>query len=181
MKIHPVQFALLFFTMSFPAIAANPIPIGDIDVSVEITEQPKIIIEKCNGERLNNISLKRSLKPEKRIYHAQTCVAVKVRRVKGGGGFRVWQQQPLILQKSQNKDGANKAFSPAEVRWGDYSASLQIIPDEKSPPLIFYPTNRFGGWNTDTYTLDISAKPPVGSHTAGLYQGVLSLIFETES
>lgn len=181
MKIRPVQFTLLFFTLPFPAIAANPIPIGDIDVSVEITEQPKIIIETCREGPLNNISLKRSLIQGKKIYHAQTCVAVKIRRVKGGGGFRVWQQQPLILHPPKNKGGANKAFSPAEVRWGDNAASLQIIPDEKSPPLIFYPINRFGGWNTDSYTLDISAKPPVGSHNAGLYQGVLTLIFEAES
>ncbi|CNF03394.1 alpha-related fimbriae minor subunit 2 [Yersinia nurmii] len=97
MKIRPVQFTLLFFTLPFPAIAANPIPIGDIDVSVEITEQPKIIIETCREGPLNNISLKRSLIQGKKIYHAQTCVAVKIRRVKGGGGFRVWQQQPLIL------------------------------------------------------------------------------------
>lgn len=158
-----------------PASATVPIPLGDIEVKLEVTAQPKMEIEKPTGGWYNNIKLNNS--PESpSLFQAEVPVTVKLRRQEG---FRVSIQNPLIL--SREAGGAHSVppvFSPAVVKWGKERASLQPL---STTPVIFTVDNGNTSQTSTDYLLHISALAPSGRDISGEYHGQLTLIFETNS
>lgn len=134
MNIYHMIAALIFPLLSLPVIASESIEIGTIDVSVQVTEKSKIIVEKTGGGPLTPLTLKHDLHQQD-IYRAQTPVTVKVKRAKG---FRVWLAQPLILrhQADGNRPGSRQ-FSAATVRLRKAGENRVNTAKLSHNPLVF--------------------------------------------
>ncbi|EKN4695863.1 hypothetical protein AXW37_16170 [Yersinia ruckeri] len=178
MNIHHMIAALILPLLSLPVIASESIEIGTIDVSVQVTEKSKIIVEKTGGGSLTSLTLKHDLHQQD-IYRAQAPVTVKVKRAKG---FRVRLAQPLILrhQSDGNRPGSRQ-FSAATVRLHKVGENRANTAKLSHNPLVFNHKHSGSGWYSQDYELDISAKAPTGNNTIGLYHGVLTLLFEAEA
>ncbi|CQD38390.1 hypothetical protein [Yersinia mollaretii] len=161
-----------------PVSATVPIPLGNIEVKLEVTAQPKIEIEKPTGGWYNNIKLNNS--PESpSLFQAEVPVTIKLRRQEG---FSVSIQTPLILSRETGDiHSVPPIFSPAEIKWGKERANLRPL---SATPEIFTVDTVDNGNTSQTstdYLLHISALAPSGRDIAGKYHGQLTLIFETNS
>ncbi|WP_050127133.1 hypothetical protein [Yersinia enterocolitica] len=151
------------------------IPLGDIDVKLEVTAQPRIEVEKPQGGWYDSIKLNPSLENHK-VYQSEVPVTVKLRRQEG---FRVSVKNPLVLTRQTDNSGAPEAaFSPAEIRWGRDRATLQLL--SAIPEIFIIDKGTTHSVGTD-YILQISALAPNGPDITGKYYGQLTLIFETNS
>lgn len=154
---------------------ADSIPLGNIDVRLEVTAHPRIEVEKPQGGWYSSIKLESS--PENHLlYQKELPVVVKLRRQEG---FRISVKNPLILARhSTVLTGADQAFSPAQVRWGTDRANLRVL---SAIPETFNITQGRTRQTSTDYILHISALAPSGPNSAGKYHGQLTLIFETNS
>lgn len=168
-----VAISLLLFWR--PVSATVPIPLGDVEVKLEVTAQPKIEIEKPTGGWYNNIKLNNS--PESpSLFQAEVPVTVKLRRQEG---FSVSIKAPLILSRDTGTaHSVPPVFSPAEVKWGKERTNLRPL---STTPAIFTVDNGSTSQTSTDYLLHISALAPSGRDIAGEYHGQLTLIFETNS
>ncbi|WP_208787089.1 fimbrial protein [Yersinia canariae] len=167
--------AILLFLPWYAASAGTPILLGDIDVKLEVTAQPRIEVEKPQGGWYTSIKLHSRLDNHK-IYQSEVPITVKLRRQ---DGFRVSVKNPLVLIRQTNDAGASRvAFSPAEIRWGQDRATLR--PLSATPETFTVNSGKSNLISTD-YILQISALAPSGQDIAGKYYGQLTLIFETNS
>ncbi|WP_145590862.1 fimbrial protein [Yersinia aleksiciae] len=160
------------------ASATLPIPLGSIDVKLEVTAQPRIEIKKPGGARndwYDNIKLNNS--PENlSLFQVEVPVNITLRRQEG---FRVSVKNPLILSRVTGAaHQVQPAFSPATVSWGRDHTNLK--PLSATPEIFTVEKGAVGQTSTD-YLLHISALAPSGQDIAGKYHGQLTLIFETNS
>ena len=156
-------------------VRADSIPLGNIDVRLEVTAHHKIEVGNPHGGWYSSIKLESS--PENHsLYQKELPVTVKLRRQEG---FRISVKNPLILTRhSTARAGADQAFSPAQVRWGTDRANLRVL--STIPEAFNVAQGKTRQTSTD-YILHISALAPSGPNSAGKYHGQLTLIFETNS
>lgn len=171
-----IKIVAILLLLPWQAISAGiPILLGDIDVKLDVTAQPRIEVEKPQGGWYDSIKLQPSLGNHK-VYQSEVPVTVKLRRQEG---FRVSVKNSLILIRQSNNSGAPEvAFSPAEIRWGRDHTTLQ--PLSTIPEIFIIDKGTTHSAGTD-YILQISALAPNGPDIAGKYYGQLTLIFETNS
>lgn len=160
------------------ASATAPIPLGSIDVKLDVTAPEKIEIENpTGGGWYSNIKLENT--PENRsLFQAEVPVRVKLRRAES---FTISVKTPLILTRETSAaHSVALAFLPAEVKWGraGHLQPLAAIPQKFT---VDKGTTSQTSQNSADYLLHISALAPDGQDTAGKYQGQLTLIFEINS
>ncbi|MGP6381159.1 fimbrial protein [Yersinia bercovieri] len=158
------------------ASATAPIPLGSIDVKLDVTAPEKIEIENPKGGGwYNNIKLENT--PENpSLFQAEVPVRVKLRRAES---FTISVKTPLILTRETSAaHSAPLAFSPAKVSWGRRG---HLQPLVAATPQEFVVGKSTTSQNSADYLLHISALAPDGQDTAGKYQGKLTLIFEINS
>ncbi len=171
-----IKIAAILLLLPWQAASEGiPIPLGDINVKLDITAQPRIEVEKPQGGWYDNIKLNPSLENHK-IYQSEVPITVKLRRQEG---FRISIKNPLILIRQTNNSGVPEvAFSPAEIRWGRDRTALR--PLSAIPEIFIIDKGTAHSVGTD-YILQISALAPDEPDIAGKYHGQLTLIFETNS
>ncbi|CNF64111.1 alpha-related fimbriae minor subunit 2 [Yersinia bercovieri] len=157
------------------ASATAPIPLGSIDVKLDVTAPERIEIENpTGGGWYSNIKLENT--PENRsLFQAEVPVRVKLRQAES---FTISVKTPLILTRETSAaHSVALAFLPAEVKWGraGHLQPLAAIPQK------FTVDKGTTSQNSADYLLHISALAPDGQDTAGKYQGQLTLIFEINS
>ena len=174
MKIIKIVAIFLLFSWQ-PVSATVPIPLGEIEVKLDVTTQPRIEVEKPTGGWYNSIKLINN--PDNlSLFQAEVPVTVKLRRQ---NGFKLSVKEPLILGKETKAAySAQHVFSPAKISWGKDRANLKLI---SVTPETFIVNDDTAGLTSADYLLHISALAPTGQGTAGKYHGQLTLIFETNS
>ncbi|OMK89834.1 fimbrial protein [Yersinia pestis subsp. microtus bv. Caucasica] len=172
--MNTIKMAITLLLLSWHTCWAAT-PLGDIDVKLEVTAQPRIEIEKPHGGWYENIKLHNS--PENHaVYEVKAPVAVKLRRQEG---YKISIKNPLILTRQSDAFSAiEQTFSPAEVRWGNTRTNLRLL---SAVPESFSAPPQATRHTTTDYVLQISAKAPAGDNTAGKYHGQLTLVFEVNS
>ncbi|WP_025379873.1 hypothetical protein [Yersinia hibernica] len=169
-----IKIAAILLLFPWQAVSAGiPTPLGNIDVTLEVTAQPRIEVEKPQGGWYSSIKLNPRL-DNHRVYQSEIPITVKLRRQEG---FRISVKNPLVLIRQTN-DSAALAFSPAEIRWGQDRATLR--PLSTTPETFTVNSGKNNLMSTD-YLLQISALAPSGPNISGKYSGQLTLIFETNS
>ncbi|WP_145483744.1 fimbrial protein [Yersinia rohdei] len=155
--------------------AGIPVPLGNIDIKLEVTTLPRIEVEKPQGGWYTNINLNNS--PDNTaIYQSEVPVIITLRQ---HTGFRISVKNPLILTRQTNNSGVPEiTFSPAQVYWGENRTNLRQL---SAIPEIFTVGKRATNLTSTDYILHISALAPSGRGSAGKYHGQLTLIFETNS
>lgn len=131
--MNTIKMAITLLLLSWHTCWAAT-PLGDIDVKLEVTAQPRIEIEKPHGGWYNTIKLHNS--PENHaVYEVEVPVAVKLRRQEG---YQISIKNPLILTRQSDAFSAiEQTFSPAEVRWGNNRTNLRLlsaVPESFSVP-----------------------------------------------
>ena len=157
-------------------IRADAIPLGDINVALEVTTQPKIEVEKPTGGWYKSIKLISN--PENHsLYQAEVPVTIKLRRQES---YRISVKNPLILVRHPDVVYSSaQQFSPAEISWGTDRANMRTLPT--ATPVTFTVRQATTSQTSTDYLLQISAQAPNGSDIAGKYHGQLTLLFETNS
>lgn len=174
MKIIKLVAISLLFSWQ-PVFATAPIPLGEIEVKLDVTAQPRIEVEKPTGGWYSSIKLMNN--PDNlSLFQAEVPVTVKLRRQ---DGFKLSVKAPLILgQETKAAHSVQHVFSPARIRWGKDRANLKLL---STTPEVFTINHGSAGLTSTDYLLHISALAPTGQGTAGKYHGQLTLIFETNS
>ncbi|EPB9668759.1 fimbrial protein [Yersinia enterocolitica] len=170
--MNTLKIALILLLLPWQ-VSADDIPLGDINVALEVTAQPRIEVE--TPRSINLIS---SLK-NNGLYLASVPIAVTLRRQES---FRVFVTQPLILTR---ESGVAQKFSPAAIYLvyavaagtgiGSAKRELSEMPETFN---VVKPTSSHP--RTDFF-LNIYAQAPNGPDIAGKYHGQLTLLFETNS
>lgn len=139
--------------------------IGDIDVKLEVTAQPRIEIEKPHGGWYDNIKLHNS--PENHaVYEVEVPVAVKLRRQEG---YQISIKNPLILTRQSDAFSAiEQTFSPAEVRWGNNRTNLRLL---SAVPESFSVPHRQPATPPPIMSYRYPQKPPLGTILRGNITG----------
>ncbi|CNH25239.1 hypothetical protein [Yersinia pekkanenii] len=169
-------------------VKADAIPLGGIEVKLDVITQPLIKVEKPGGGWYNRIQLKSNVENPS-IYQTEVPITVKLHEQ---DGYRISVKNPLILTRhaiilrgvtqqghpmvSNIQD--HQEFSPAEIRWGSDHTNLRLL---SAIPETFYVDNSTSRQTSTHYLLQISAQAPRGKNTAGKYHGQLTLLFETNS
>ena len=169
-----VAISLLLFCQV--ASATAPIPLGSIDVKLDVTAPAKIQIENPKGGGwYSNIKLE-STPEDRSLFQAEVPVRVKLRRAES---FTISVKDPLILTRETSAvHSAPLVFSPAKVSWGRRG---HLQPLVAATPQEFVVGKSTTSQKSADYLLHISAQAPDGQDTAGKYQGQLTLIFEINS
>ncbi|CNF99323.1 fimbrial protein [Yersinia frederiksenii] len=155
--------------------AGTPVQLGNIDVKLEVTAQPRIEVERPQGGWYDSIKLDNS-RDDPNIYQSEVPVTVKLRNQTG---FRVSVKNPLILTRQANNVGDPElTFSPAQVYWGRNRTTLQKLT---AAPETFMVDKGTSSLISTDYVLRISALAPSEPNNTGKYHGQLTLIFETNS
>lgn len=112
--MNTIKIALILLLLPLQ-VRADPIPLGDIDVTLDVTAQPRIEVEKPQGGWYGSIKLKNT--PENHsIYQAEVPITVKLRRQES---YRISVKKPLILARHSGVMYTSaQEFSPAEISWG---------------------------------------------------------------
>ncbi|HDM8289739.1 TPA: fimbrial protein [Yersinia enterocolitica] len=172
--MNTLKIALILLLLPLQA-RADAIPLGDIDVTLEVTAQPRIEIEKPQGGWYHSITLT-STPENPSLYQAEVPITVKLRRLEG---YRISVKKPLVLtRRSGVVYSPVKEFSPANISWGTDHASLKLLSDN---PQTFTVAKSTSSQSTTDYLLQISAQAPSGLDITGKYYGQLTLLFETNS
>ncbi|HDL6963781.1 TPA: fimbrial protein [Yersinia enterocolitica] len=168
--MNTLKIALILLLLPWQ-VRADDIPLGDINVALEVTAQPRIEVETPRS-----ISLISSPK-NNGLYLASVPIAVTLRRQES---FRVSVTQPLILTRDS---GVAQEFSPAliyfvyEVGTGIRAAKREL----SETPETFNVAKTTSSQSRIELLLNIYAQAPNGPDIAGKYHGQLTLLFETNS
>ncbi|EPS8494609.1 fimbrial protein [Yersinia enterocolitica] len=167
--MNTLKIALILLLLPLQA-RADAIPLGDINVTLEVTAQPRIEVETPKSINLVN-------SPEYGgAYSAEVPITVKLRRQES---YRVSVKQPLILVRHSGAIySPAKEFSPADISLGIDHANLRPL---SQTPETFTGAKGSSSQTTTDYLLQISAQAPSGQDIAGKYHGQLTLLFETNS
>ncbi|HDM8438257.1 TPA: fimbrial protein [Yersinia enterocolitica] len=168
--MNTLKIALILLLLPLQA-TADAIPLGDINVTLEVTAQPRIEVETPKS-----INLVNSPEHGSYSYSAEVPITVKLRRQES---YRVSVKQPLILARHSGAIySPAKEFSPADISWGINHANLRPL---SQTPETFTVAKGSSSQTTTDYLLQISAQAPSGQDIAGKYHGQLTLLFETNS
>ncbi|HDL7825374.1 TPA: fimbrial protein [Yersinia enterocolitica] len=170
--MNTLKIALILLLLPLQA-RADAIPLGDINVTLEVTAQPRIEVETPKS-----INLVNSPKYWSYSYSAEVPITVKLRRQES---YRVSVKQPLILARHHSSaiNSPAKEFSPAAI--------FLIAADNRSSerlseaPKTFNVAKTTSGQTSTGHLLQIFAQAPEGPDIAGKYHGQLTLLFETNS
>ncbi|WP_392432663.1 fimbrial protein [Yersinia sp. HM-2024] len=172
--MNTLKIALILLLLPLQA-RAGAIPLGEIDITLEVTAQPRIEIEKPQGDWYNSIKLT-SDPDNPAFYQAEVPITVKLRRQES---YRISVKQPLILARHS---GAMyipvQEFSAAEIRWGTDRANMRLLSID---PETFNVAKSTSNQTSTDYLLQVTAQAPNGPDIAGKYHGQLTLLFETNS
>ncbi|HHA0036995.1 TPA: fimbrial protein [Yersinia enterocolitica] len=172
--MNTLKIVLILLLLSWQ-VRADVIPLGDINVMLEVTAQPRIEVEKPLGGWYNSIKLTNSSENHA-LYQAEVPITVKLRRHES---YCVSVKQPLILARHSGVMYTQvQKFSPAKISWGTDHANMR--PLSNKPETFSTGKNTANQTSTD-YLLHISAHSPNGPDIAGKYHGQLTLLFETNS
>ncbi|AJJ63071.1 hypothetical protein [Yersinia aldovae] len=172
--MNTIKIALILLLLPLQ-VRADPIPLGDIDVTLDVTAQPRIEVEKPQGGWYGSIKLKNT--PENHsIYQAEVPITVKLRRQES---YRISVKKPLILARHSGVMYTSaQEFSPAEISWGTDRTNMRQLSAE---PETFSVAKDTSSQISTDYLLRISAQAPSGLDITGKYHGQLTLLFETNS
>lgn len=164
-------------------VRADDIPLGDINVTLEVTAQPRIEVE--TPKSINLMPLRGS--HNNGLYSANNIpIYITLRQQES---FRVSIKQPLILTRGSD---AAQAFYPAAIYLvymvgagtsiGAAKRELSEMPETFNVADTTLDKIRTDYSLTRTrFLLNIYAKAPEGPDIAGQYHGQLTLLFETNS
>ncbi|HDL7646975.1 TPA: fimbrial protein [Yersinia enterocolitica] len=168
--MNTLKIALILLLLPLQA-RADAIPLGDINVTLEVTAQPRLEVETRRSINLVN-------SPGYGSYSAEVPITVKLRRQES---YRVSVKQPLILVRHHSSaiNSPAKEFSPAAIFLiaADNHSSERL----SEAPKTFNVAKTTSGQTSTSYRLQISAQAPEGPDIAGKYHGQLTLLFETNS
>ncbi|WP_174848156.1 fimbrial protein [Yersinia artesiana] len=154
-------------------VRADDIPLGDINVALEVTAQPRIEVE--TPRSINLISSPKN----NGLYLASVPIAVTLRRQES---FRVSVKQPLTLTRDT---GVVQEFYPATIYLVYPVAAGTGIGAAKRElsqmPETFNVAKATSSHPRTDLLLNIYARAPEGPDIAGQYHGQLTLLFETNS
>ncbi|AHG22585.1 hypothetical protein Z042_01855 [Chania multitudinisentens RB-25] len=158
---------------SVAAGAAGDIPLGNVPISINLTNLPKITVEKPGGGWYDTLALSNSAGSDIARYQVQAPVQVSIRNERH---FMVSLVEPLVLTHETN---ATLAFTTEQVAFGYQGGALQALG---STPVDFSNPALIGGTSTGSYVLSIAARQPAGGTgaIAGNYIGKLVLLFEVK-
>lgn len=148
-------------------------PLGGVPVSVMLTNQPKMTVQKPGGGWYDILALTNAAGSDVTRFQAQVPIEVGIRNERN---FMVSLLEPLVLTH-QTKTAL--VFTTENISFGRNAAAMQtlsVIPvDFSNPPMV-------GDTSTGTYLLSISARQPTGilGNISGDYQGKLVLMFEVK-
>lgn len=166
-----VMCAVLMF-LGGMASAAD-IPLGGVPVSIQLTDLPKITVEKPGGGWYDIVALNNSSGSDVTRYQVQLPVQITIRNERN---FRVSLVDPLVLTHDSD---ASLTFTTEQVGFGMNMNSLQNLGptpvDFSNPPMT-------GDTSIGSYLLSISARQPLGGlgKVSGNYGGKLVLMFEVK-
>ncbi|ELI8099177.1 TPA: fimbrial protein [Yersinia enterocolitica] len=172
--MNTIKIALILLILPLQA-RADDIPLGDINVALEVTAQPRIEVEKPQGGWYSSIKL--TSDPDNySLYQVEIPVTVKLRRQES---YRVSVKQPLTLARHSGvMHTPVQEFSTAKISWGTDRANMRLLSID---PETFNIAKSTSSQTSTDYLLHISAQAPNGSDIAGHYHGQLTLLFETNS
>jgi hypothetical protein len=152
---------------------AADIPLGSVPVSINLTNLPRITIEKPGGGWYDTLVLSNSAGSDITRYQVQAPVQVSIRNERD---FRVSLIEPLVLT---HETDASLAFTTEQVAFGLQGSALQTLG---ATPVDFSNPALIGDTSTGNYWLSIAAHQPVGTTgtIAGNYSGKLILLFEVK-
>ncbi|EKN3394198.1 TPA: fimbrial protein [Yersinia enterocolitica] len=168
--MNTLKIALILLLLPWQ-VSADDIPLGDINVALEVTAQPKIEVETPSS--INLISSPKN----NGLYAASVPIAVTLRRQES---FRVSVTQPLILTRDSS---VAQEFSPALIYFA-YKVGTGIGAAKKElseTPETFNLAKTTSSQSRIDLLLNIYAQAPDGPDIAGQYHGQLTLLFETNS
>lgn len=155
--------------------AADPTPItlGQVPISINLTNLPKITVEKPGGGWYDTLALDNSSGRDVTLYQAQVPVQVSIRNERN---FSVTLVNPLTLTHSTKP---SLAFSTAQVEFGTSGTALQALG---ATPVDFSNPPPTGDTSVGNYQLSVSAHQPPGARgdITGDYVGELLLLFEVK-
>ncbi|EPW5279182.1 fimbrial protein [Yersinia enterocolitica] len=167
--MNTLKIALILLLLPWQ-VSADDIPLGDINVALEVTAQPKIEVETPSS--INLISSPKN----NGLYAASVPIAVTLRRQES---FRVSVTQPLILTRDS---GAAQEFYPAAIYLVYMVTGIGAAKRELSEmPETFNLAKTTSSQSRIDLLLNIYAQAPDGPDIAGQYHGQLTLLFETNS
>ena len=167
------QVMCTMLMLSGLGVGAADISVGGVPVSIQLTNLPKITVEKPGGGWYDIVALSHSSGSDVTRYQAQLPVQVAIRNERN---FMVSLVGPLALT---HETDTSLAFTTEQVGFGTSASTLQSLGttpvDFSNPPMI-------GDTSTGSYLLSISARQPMGGvgTISGNYVGKLVLMFEVK-
>lgn len=145
--------------------------LGSIPVNVQLTNLPKITVEKPTGGWYDVVELSNSSGSDVTHYEAQLPIKVTIRNERY---FMVSLLDPLVLM---NENDSTLTFSSEQVSFGTNPTTSKIL--DKNPSMMTNPP-MIGSDSIGNYILSISAYQPKGAlgNVSGKYVGKLILMFE---
>ena len=147
--------------------------LGGVPVSIILTNQPQLTVEKPGGGWYDQLVLSNSAGSDITRYQAQVPVQVSIRNERN---FRVSLVDPLVLT---HENDASLAFTTEQVGFGSSATTLQSLG---ATPVDFNNPVLVGDTSTGSYLLSVSARQPTGGlgKISGNYAGKLVLLFEVK-
>lgn len=133
---------------------AVDIPLGSVPVSINMTNLPRITIEKPGGGWYDTLTLSNSAGSDIARYRVQAPVQVSIRNERD---FRVSLVEPLVLT---HETDAALAFTTEQVTFGLQGATAQALG---ATPVDFSNPSMIGDTSTGNYELSIAARQPTGA------------------
>lgn len=147
--------------------------LGGVPLSITLTDQPQITVEKPDGGWYDQLVLSNSAGSDITRYQAQVPVQVSIRNERN---FRVSLVDPLVLT---NENDASLTFTTEQVGFGSSANTLQSLG---ATPVDFSNSVIVGDTSMGSYLLSVSARQPTGvlGKISGNYAGQLVLLFEVK-
>ncbi|WP_222961028.1 hypothetical protein [Providencia rettgeri] len=164
---------LLFSFAGLIDIAQAEVTLGAIPVQIQLTNLPKITVEKPGGGWYDTLELSNQSGTDVSLYKASVPVRVNIWHEQH---FKVSLLGDLVLAHELNP---SLTFTVEKIAFGSTltaQQNLSTVPTAfMNPPLV-------GDNSTGDYSLSIVARQPNGqlSGIAGHYVGSLTLIFEVD-
>ncbi|HEM8293721.1 TPA: hypothetical protein U2M59_003032 [Providencia stuartii] len=172
-SIRKIRFIFIFIIATWCVFSFATEQLGNIPVKIQITNLPKITVEKPGGGWYDIIELENNKGIDTRIYNANIPIQVQIRNeVK----FQVSLVDEFVLS---NESNPLLNFTIESIGFGtnqNLAKELSLIPTSFENPALV------GEESVGNYTLNISARQPEGKidTIGGKYIGKLILLFEIE-
>lgn len=172
-SIRKIRFIFIFIITTWCVFSFANEQLGNIPVKIQITNLPKITVEKPGGGWYDIIELDNNKGIDTRIYQANIPIQVKIRNeVK----FKVLLVDEFILS---NESNPLLNFTIESISFGtnqNLAKELSLTPTSFENPALV------GEESVGNYSLNIIARQPEGKidSIGGKYIGKLMLLFEID-